>query len=46
MSLPWSVVGVTAWLALGGLPTDVLAQTSSRTSLVVTVVDPSGAVLP
>ena len=46
MSLPWSVVGVIAWLALGGLPTDVLAQTSSRTSLVVTVVDPSGAVLP
>ena len=46
MSHRWSFVALTALLALGGLSTRVLAQTSPRASLVVTVVDPSGAVLP
>src|SRR4029079_1279518 len=41
----WSFVALTTLLALGGPSTRVLAQTSPRASLVVTVVDPSGAVL-
>jgi hypothetical protein len=42
----WSFVALTALLTLGALPTRVLAQAPPRGSLVVMVVDPSGAVLP
>jgi Carboxypeptidase regulatory-like domain len=47
MSHRWSQIALTALLTLGALPPPGLAQTpSSRGSLVVTVVDPSGAVIP